>query len=46
MSTRVALILAALVALFFAIDLSVDGGWTLFLLRKFVDMVDWLMFWR
>ena len=46
MTTRLALILAACIVGFFALDLVMDGGWTLFLAKRFVDLVDWLTFWR
>lgn len=47
MSTRIALSLAALIALFFVVDalwLRLDAA--LFLARRFADFVEWLAFWR
>jgi hypothetical protein len=46
MTTRLALVLAAFVIGLCALDLMVGGGWTLFLLKRVVDLVDWLTFWR
>ncbi len=47
MSDRTALILGALIAGLFAVDLWVlDTGATLFLLRKLTQLVEYLAFWR
>ena len=47
MSNRVALILALLILAFLAWDnILEDGHRTLFLLRKFSDLVEWIAFWR
>ncbi|MGZ9810052.1 hypothetical protein ACXN5S_06270 [Pseudoroseicyclus sp. H15] len=46
MSTRLALALALLIALLIALDLWQGWGATLFVLRKFVDLVHALAFWR
>lgn len=46
MTTRLAIILGLVIAGFFALDLTFGWGWTLFLSRRFVDLVDWVIFWR
>jgi hypothetical protein len=46
MTTRLAIILGLAIMAGFAIDLALDGGWSLFLLKRFTDLVDWMMFWR
>jgi hypothetical protein len=46
-TNRLALILAILIIMAVAADLLLNhGAALLFLLRKFVDMVEWLAFWR
>jgi len=46
-TTRLALILGALILLSIGIDLSTNGGqvW-LFLLKKFMELINWVIFWR
>lgn len=47
MTDRIALVLGLVIVLSGAADLVLnDGGASMFLLRKFVDMVEWLAFWR
>ena len=47
MPNRLALILCGLVALAVLADQVLNGGAAgLFLMRKFVDLVDYLSFWR
>ncbi|WP_291336117.1 hypothetical protein [Albidovulum sp.] len=47
MSTRIALSLAVLIAVFIVVDaLWLHLGAPLFLARKFADFVEWLAFWR
>ncbi|NIZ11579.1 hypothetical protein [Pseudooceanicola sp. HF7] len=47
MTNRIALILGLLILGFLAWDnLLKDGHSTLFLLRKFADLIEWLAFWR
>lgn len=47
MTDRIALALAALVVLFLIVDAAwLQFGATLFLARKFADLVEWLAFWR
>ena len=46
MSNRLAVTLALLAALAVVTDLLLGTGVTLALLRRFVLLVDWLMFWR
>lgn len=46
MTNRLAIVLALAILGGIALDQGLDGGWTLFLLKRFTDLVDWLMFWR
>lgn len=47
MTTKLALILAALILGFFALDHFVlHLGAPLFLARKLADLVEWIAFWR
>ncbi len=47
LTTRLALILAALIAAFFLLDqLVLHLGAPLFLARKIADLIDWVAFWR
>lgn len=47
LTNRLALILGLLIAAALAADNFLnDGNALLFLLRKFLDMVEWLAFWR
>lgn len=46
MTDRIALVLALLLFGLIALDLVAGWGGTLFLLRKFADLVDWVAFWR
>ncbi len=47
MTDRIALVLALVLLLALAFDFALlDGHATLFLARRFVVVVDWVMFWR
>lgn len=46
MTDRVALILFLVVAGGIALDLAMGWGGTEFMLRKFLVLLDWVMFWR
>lgn len=47
MTNRIALALAILTLLCLILDLVLNqGAVLLFLARKFIDLVDWLEFWR
>ena len=46
MTNRIALVLAALILALVAVDLALGWGGTLFLARRFADLVEWLAFWR
>ena len=47
MTNRIALVLAALIAVFLVVDAAWPGlGGPLFLAREFADLVEWLAFWR
>ena len=46
MTNRVALILAGIILALVAVDLAFGWGGTLFLARRFDDLVEWLAFWR
>ncbi len=47
MTNRIALALAILTILSLILDRLVNqGAATVFLARKFIDLVDWLEFWR
>jgi hypothetical protein len=46
MTNRIALVLAALILALVAADLAAGWGGTLFLARRFAELVEWLAFWR
>jgi hypothetical protein len=46
MTNRLALILGLLILGFVGADLLFDWGATLFLARRFADLLEWLAFWR
>ena len=47
MTNQIALYLAALLALAIGADLIFNGGVAdMFMMRKFVDLVEWVAFWR
>ena len=46
MPTRVAVILFLLIAGGFALDLYHDWGYSLFVARTLLDVMNWLAFWR
>ncbi len=47
MTNRIALFLGICLAVAIAADVLLNGGTALmFLLRKFVDLVEWVAFWR
>ena len=46
MTNRIALVLAALILALVVADLAFDLCGTLFLARRFADLVEWLAFWR
>lgn len=46
MTNRIAISLALVIAALFALDLAMGWGGTLFLLKKFFALLNWLMFWR
>ena len=47
MTDRVALWLAGILAVLIGADIALNGGGTLlFLARKFLDLMDWVEFWR
>ena len=47
MTNSIAVWLALLIAAFFAVDyVQFDWAMTVFLLRKFLDLLAWVAFWR
>lgn len=46
MTNTLAIILAALIAAAIAADLLLGLGASLFLARRFADLVEWMSFWR
>ncbi len=46
MTDRIALILAATIVAAFAFDLALGLGGTMFLMRKMLVFLDYVMFWR
>lgn len=47
MTNQLALILAVIVCAFFGADFAfLDGAMTLFLAKKFMDLSEWIAFWR
>ena len=47
MSNRIALIIAAVIVTLILLDITLDGSAALlFLLRKLVDMIEYVAFWR
>ncbi len=46
MTTRLALILFALIVGAVALDMAMGWGGTLFVLKKAYGLLDWVMFWR
>jgi hypothetical protein len=45
-TTRIALVLAGIIAALVALDLALGLGGSLFLAREFLALLDWLAFWR
>jgi hypothetical protein len=46
MTDRIALALALLIAIGVSLDFYMEWGATFFLLKKFYEFLDWVMFWR
>ena len=46
MTNTLAIILVALILIGMGIDYMMGTGATLFLARRFLDLVDWAVFWR
>ncbi|MEO0485078.1 MAG: glyceraldehyde-3-phosphate dehydrogenase [Pseudomonadota bacterium] len=47
MTTRIAIALFALIVVFLVGDFAANGGdWSLFLTKKFLELIEWLKFWR
>jgi len=46
LTNRLALILGLLVVGFLTLDQMFGWGFGLFLMRKFVDAIEWMSFWR
>jgi hypothetical protein len=46
MTNSLAVILAVLIAGALAVDLAMGWGLSLFLARRFADLVEWVAFWR
>ena len=46
MSNTLAISLGTLIAAFVGLDLWLDSGMVVFLVRKFVDLIAYLAFWR
>lgn len=46
MTNSLAVILAALIVGALALDLAMGWGLSLFLARRFADLVEWMAFWR
>ena len=46
MTNPVAIGIAASVAALVAIDLAMEWGASLFLVRRFIDLLEWLAVWR
>lgn len=46
MTNRVALVIALLLLGVIALDLALGWGGTVFVLRKFADLIEWVAFWR
>ncbi len=46
MTNRIAIGIALALAIFLAVDVLFNLGATLFLARRFVDLIEWLAFWR
>lgn len=46
MTNALAIILALLILGGLVLDLTFDWGGSLFLARRFTDLVEWLVFWR
>lgn len=46
MTNTLTIILVALILIGMGIDYMMGTGATLFLARRFLDLVDWVVFWR
>lgn len=47
MTNRIAIVLGVIITALLVLDnLFGDGNNTLFLMRKFADLIEWLAFWR
>jgi hypothetical protein len=46
MTNTTSLWLAALMAAAVGVDLIFDLGWSIFLVHKLTDLIEWLSFWR
>ncbi|MDH2326391.1 hypothetical protein QCN27_05895 [Cereibacter sp. SYSU M97828] len=46
MTNRIALILAAILVVAICVDLALGWGGTMFAMRKMLDLIDYVMFWR
>lgn len=46
MTNRLALILGSLILFGLCLDLILGTGRTLYLLRRFTDLIEWVAFWR
>lgn len=46
MTNRIAIVIVIVLLILLAADLHFKSGATLFLSRKFVELLEWLAFWR
>ena len=46
MTNTLTIWIAGIIIAFFAIDLTLDWGASLFLIKKFADLIEWAAFWR
>lgn len=46
MTNRLAIVLGLAVVAALALDQVLDLGWGLYLARRFVELLDWVAFWR
>lgn len=46
MTNRLAIILGVLIVIGLALDAFAGWGFGLFLARRFLDLVEWMIFWR
>ena len=47
MTTRLTIIFSCIIVAFLVLDFALNGGsWSLFLVKKFLEFIEWLKFWR